>query len=226
MRAMSEVDFEVTGEVTEAVAAGPFGPWLQDIRASLRGTGGTDVPCGSCVGCCVSSYFIPIRPEDKAARERISPELLVSAPGMAAGHRMMGYRQDGTCPMLQSGRCSIYEHRPQTCRDYDCRIFAAAGIDAGGSDKHVINRRVRAWRFTYSSERERRTHEAVRAAATFIRNHRESFPGGRAPTAPTGIAVLAVKAFSVFLDPAVSAKSPSDTARAIVEASRAFDAGG
>lgn len=219
MHSMSDVESEV-------VAAGAFGAWLQEVRASLRGTGGTHVPCGDCVGCCVSSYFIPIRPEDEAARKRISPELLVTAPGLQEGHRLMGYRSDGTCPMLSAGQCSIYEDRPQTCRDYDCRIFAAAGIDAGGPDKHVINRRVHAWRFTYGSDQERLTHSAVRSTASFIQASKASFPGGRAPTAPTGIAVLAVKAYGVFLDPGVKDKSDAEIAKAIVEASRAFDSGG
>jgi uncharacterized protein len=128
--------------------------------------------------------------------------------------------------MLTANRCTIYVDRPQTCRDYDCRIFAAAGIDAGGSDKHVINRRVRAWCFTYSTEEERLTHDAVRRAARFIQERKESFPGGRAPTAPTGIAVLAVKAYGVFLDPRLREKSDTQIAMAIVEASGAFDAGG
>lgn len=144
---------------------------------------------------------------------------------MPEGDRMMGYREDGTCPMLSAGQCTIYSDRPQTCRDYDCRIFAAAGIDAGGSDKHVINRRVRAWRFAYSTEQERLTHDAVRSAASFIQQRKNSFPGGRAPTAPTGIAVLAVKAYSVFLDPHVGEKTDEQIAKSIVEASRAFDSG-
>jgi hypothetical protein len=136
---------------------------------------------------------------------------------------MMGYRDNGHCPMLQDGNCSIYEDRPQSCRDYDCRIFAAAGIDAGGDDKHVINERVRQWEFTYASEEERRLHESVRAAATFIKTKGESFPGGRAPTAPTGIAVLALKSYKVFLSN--ETRDDRDTARAIIEASRAFDSG-
>jgi Fe-S-cluster containining protein len=208
------------------IDAGDFGPWLQDAAAVLRGTAGADVPCGSCVGCCVSSYFIPVRPEDAAARTRIPPDLLVHAPGQPAHQRMMGYREDGSCPMLGAGRCTIYADRPQTCRDYDCRIFAAAGIDAGGADKQVINARVRAWRFGYRDEGERRAHEAVRAAAAFIRGRGEAFPGGRAPTAPTGIAVLALKAHVVFLDPATATRPDVETARAIIDASRAFDAAG
>jgi Fe-S-cluster containining protein len=206
--------------------AGDFGPWLREAAAVLRGTAGADVPCGSCVGCCVSSYFIPVRPEDTAARARIPAELLVHASGQPADQRMMGYRDDGSCPMLAAGQCTIYADRPQTCRDYDCRIFAAAGIDAGGADKHVINSRVRAWRFGYRDETERQAHDAVRAAAAFIRDRRAAFPGGRAPTAPTGIAVLALKAHAVFLDPAIRAGADADIAGAIIAASRAFDAAG
>jgi Fe-S-cluster containining protein len=208
------------------IDAGDFGTWLLDAVAVLRGTAGAEVPCGSCVGCCVSSYFIPVRAEDAGARARIAPALLVHAAGQPEGQRMMGYREDGSCPMLSAGQCTIYADRPQTCRDYDCRIFAAAGIDAGGSDKQVINRRVRAWRFGYRDEGERRAHEAVRAAAAFIRDRREAFPGGRAPAAPTGIAVLALKAHAVFLDPATAARPDAEIARAIIEASRAFDASG
>jgi uncharacterized protein len=206
------------------IDAGEFGAWLLQTMAVLRGTAGADVPCGSCVGCCVSSYFIPVRAQDTAARARIAPELLVHAPGQPPDHHMLGYRADGHCPMLEQGRCTIYDDRPQTCRDYDCRIFTAAGIEAGGADKHVINTRVRAWRFRYRDEGERRAHDALRAAAAFIRDHGASFPGGRGPTAPTGIAVLALKAHAIFLDPDTAARPAAETARAIIEASRVFDA--
>jgi Fe-S-cluster containining protein len=208
---------------TEQIAAGPFGKWLNEARATLRGDAGSNVPCGDCVGCCVSSYFIPVRPHDTAAIARIPPELLVRAP--SAGHALLGYREDGTCPMLHAGKCSIYAARPQTCRDYDCRIFAAAGIDAGGEDKRVINQRVRAWRFAYPTDAERQAHEAIRAAAAFIRDKKASFPGGRAPTAPTGIAVLALKVYAVFLDPRLATLRDEEIAGAIVAASREFDAG-
>src|SRR5690606_34236555 len=93
---------------------------------------------------------------------------------------------NGSCPMLEDGKCSIYADRPQTCFDYDCRIFAAAGIDAGGEDKAVINKRVREWRFSYPEEADRREHQAVRMAAAFIRDRRESFTV-RVPAGPMGI---------------------------------------
>ncbi|MBS0400100.1 MAG: YkgJ family cysteine cluster protein [Proteobacteria bacterium] len=210
----------------ELLDAGEFGAWLSATTAMLRGEQGAQVPCGSCVGCCVSSYFIPLRPGDEEAKRRIPAQVLVQAAGQPAGHLMMGYRDDGHCPMFSSGGCSIYAHRPQTCRDYDCRIFAAAGIDAGGPEKRVINERVRAWRFSYRNADMRQVHEAVRAAAAFIRDRRESFPAGRAPSSPTGIAVLAIKTHGIFLDPMSVSLTDEARARAVVQANHDFDAGG
>ena len=212
------------GDSTSGVNAGSFGPWLAQTRAALRGEHGADVPCGDCVGCCVSAYFIPIRSRDAAARAAIPVKWLVRAPNQAPGDTMMGYLADGTCPMLAAKKCSIYPDRPQTCRDYDCRVFAAAGIEAGGAEKSTINQRVREWRFTYETEQARRDHEAVRATARFIRERDASFPHNRAPIAPTGIAVLALKSYGVYLDEAVRTLSNQEIAAAIVKASRDFDA--
>lgn len=204
------------------VDAGHFGAWLEEFRASLRGHGGTRVPCGTCTGCCISSYSILVRPEDTEALAVIPAHLLTNAPTLGAGVKAMGYLPDGTCPMLQAGRCSIYTHRPQTCRDYDCRVFAAAGIEAG-ENKTVINQRVREWRFTYENESDREAHRAIRAAAAFIRAHCERLPEYRLPKSPSGIAVLATKSYEVFLSAADEERDPTEIARAIVEASRAFD---
>lgn len=202
--------------------AGAFGAWLAAARASLRGEGpGMEVRCGTCVGCCTSSLFVHIAPDETQTLAVIPARLLVRAPGRPRGHRLLGFAGDGSCPMLMQRACSIYEHRPRTCRDYDCRIFAAAGMDAGGDDKAVINDRVRAWEFNYESEAARRAHAAIRAAASFIRDERQSFPGGAAPTSVAEIAVLALKVYTVFL--AAPPRTAAETAAAIVAASRAFD---
>ena len=204
------------------VAAGPFSAWLRQMRRSLLGNEGMDVPCGDCVGCCVSGYSVQLRPEDHRAAGRIPATFVVSAPGFAKGHLTVRPLENGLCPMLEGGRCSIYADRPQTCLDYDCRIFAAAGIDAGGEDKAVINKRVREWRFSYPEQVDQQEHEAVRAAAAFIRDRRDSFPV-RVPAGPMGIAVFAIKSYQVFLDSLVVNKSDADVARAILEAVRSFD---
>jgi Fe-S-cluster containining protein len=201
--------------------AGLFGSWLAAARASLRGEGhGLDVPCGECVGCCTSSLFVHVAPDETDTLAVIPARLLVRAPGRPRGHRMLGFAEDGSCPMLKERACSIYEHRPRTCRDYDCRMLAAAGLDAG-EDKPVINERVRAWAFSYESDAARRAHDAIRAAAAFIRDRRQSFPGGAAPVAPADIAALALKVYTVFLEP--RSNSAAETAAAIVEASQRFD---
>ena len=53
----------------------------------------------------------------------------------------MGYDERGHCPMLVDGDCSIYEHRPRTCRTYDCRVFA--GHRRRRPDQPAIAERVR-----------------------------------------------------------------------------------
>lgn len=180
-----------------------------------------DVPCGDCVGCCVSGYSVQLRPEDHRARAQIPAELLVSPPGFPAGHLTVQPKSDGLCPMLHAGRCTIYHVRPQTCLDYDCRIFAAAGIDAG---KPIIDKRVREWRFSYPSDLDRREHDAVRAAASFLREHRDGF-SVRIPASTMGIAVFAIKAYAIFLEADIQTRAPRDVARAFIDAIRTFDRG-
>jgi uncharacterized protein len=207
---------------TNGVPAGVFRDWLDRFRTSLLGNDGSDVPCGDCTGCCISGYSVQIRPHDQEARALIPEKLLVSAPGFGRGELTMAAQSDGTCPMLRGSRCSIYQSRPQTCRDYDCRVFAAAGIEAGGTDKAVINRRVRQWRFSYPTEMDRKARAAVMATAEFISTKKSSFPGQRAPTGPTGIAVLACESYGVFLQPDVHEKPDAEIAQAILAASREF----
>ena len=126
--------------------------------------------------------------------------------------------------MLGCGRCTIYAQRPQTCLDYDCRIFAAAGIDAGGADKAVINRRVQASGAFASrrSDGDRRAHAAITAAAAFIRDARAHFPPGTVPANPLGVAALALRVYPVFLPPGPSGDA-ADIASSVVAAREAFD---
>ncbi|MGC3981401.1 MAG: YkgJ family cysteine cluster protein [Steroidobacteraceae bacterium] len=204
------------------IAAGPFGQWLQQARAALRGNGGMDVPCGDCVGCCTSHYSILLRPHD-AALDIVPVKFLSSVPGLFYPHAKMNPMPNGHCPMFQEGRCSIYAQRPQTCLDYDCRVFAAAGIPTG-DNRPTINQRIKQWRFTYESAAEQQAHAAVQAAATFINEHSAAFPAGWLPDNPSGIAVLAVKVYELFLSEPMS--DAAEMAEAIVKASRAFDAAG
>jgi Fe-S-cluster containining protein len=78
--------------------------------------------------------------------------------------------------MLVDGRCSIYEHRPRTCRTYDCRIYAATGIDVDEDDdtKVDVAARARRWRFEYSTDRDRVLRDAVHAAVGFVRERNKN----------------------------------------------------
>ncbi len=183
-----------------------------------------DVPCGDCVGCCTSSYSILLRPHD-AALDVVPVKFLSSVAGMAYPHAKMNPLENGHCPMFQDGKCSIYAQRPQTCVDYDCRVFAAAGIQTG-DNRPVINQRIRQWRFTYESETDRKAHAAVRSAAAFVSEHGAVFPADWLPNNPSGVAVLAVKVYALFLNVDQSATSDADMAAAIVKVSGEFDASG
>lgn len=201
-------------------SAGDFDDWLAGMRAVLRGEAVADVPCAGCVGCCVSSYPIPLRPGDRTALEKVPDRYLQLRPG--SGARML-HREDGTCPMLAAGRCSIYADRPQTCRDYDCRIYAAAGLTPDGQ-RPVIQERVGEWRFVFANGAARERAAAVRRAAEFIRANADLFPLVARAHSATAAAVMAVKVYQLFMGESGLATA-EERVRAVLDAARSFDAG-
>jgi Putative zinc- or iron-chelating domain len=144
---VAESRIQVTGKTSED--AGRFSVWLDTILQVLREGQGSDVPCGSCTACCTSSQFIHISPDEVDALAVIPANLLFPAPRLPAGHVLMGYDERGHCPMLIDGACSIYEDRPRTCRTYDCRVFAASGLNLEDPAKSAINDRVGRWQFQF-----------------------------------------------------------------------------
>jgi Fe-S-cluster containining protein len=177
------------------VAAGDFGEWMRAIESAIRDERGSDVPCGDCTACCRSSHFVHIGPHERETLARIPAELLFPAPGWPSGHVVLGYDERGHCPMLIDDKCSIYEHRPTTCRTYDCRVFAAAGIDAD-DDKIEITRRVHQWRFEVAPGDEA-TQAAVRAATRYLDQRADVL--GCTPVNQTQLAILALEIYEVFL---------------------------
>jgi uncharacterized protein len=188
---------------SDAIPAGEFSAWLRGTEASLlSGKGGTAVPCGDCTACCRSSMFIHIKPAETRPLQRIPKALLFPAPGLPKGNVLMGYDDEGRCPMLTDNKCSIYEDRPQTCRSYDCRVFAATGIAVDAKAQPDIARRVKAWVFTHETDASREEHEAVKEAGAFLQKNREMFPQGSLPAHPAPLAALAVRVWGFFLRPA------------------------
>ena len=216
--------------VQQDLPAGSFSSWLRRTRSALIKENGVDVPCGECNVCCRSSYFIHIKPEETQTLSRINRKLLFPAPGLSKGNVLLGYFEGGCCPMLMDDRCSIYGHRPLTCRSYDCRIFTAAGIAAGEDDKALITQRVQRWKFSYPTERDRDQHRAVQAAAVFLREHTECFPEGAVPRNPAQLAILAIKVYDVFLKYGSAYSktgrvySDVEAAKAVMKANEKFEA--
>ena len=187
----------------EPLPAGRFSTWLADVQAAIEGSGTSDVPCGGCTACCTSSQFVHVGPDEADALARIPPALLFPAPGAPPGHVLLGYDRAGRCPMLGEDGCSIYEHRPRTCRTYDCRIFPATGLDLDDDDddddKAAIAARARRWRFAPPTDGERHLRGAVQAAAAHLRDHPDALAGHAGRPSTTQLAVLAVEVHEVFL---------------------------
>ncbi len=121
------------------------------MRAVLKGEQAADVPCDGCVGCCVSSYAIPLRPEDKGALAAV-PARYLSLP-VNGGLARMRHRDDGSCPMLEAGRCTIYADRPPDLTrlrlPHLCGHWPAAGWRASRDPRALLE-----WNFAFVTEQE------------------------------------------------------------------------
>lgn len=201
--------------------AGDLVAWLAATRTALRGDADADVDCTGCTACCTSSQFVLIGPDEADALAHVPTELRFPAPGLPPGHVVLGYDERGRCPMLGDAGCTIYAHRPRTCRTYDCRVFAASGLELDDPDKAAIRDRARRWRFTVDDEPAEAAALAVRAAGAFLAGHPEVLDGTPVPPTTTQLAVLATELHDLFLD---GAEPSADEVRATVLA-RAGDRG-
>jgi hypothetical protein len=195
---------EQTKNVTqqhEMLPAGEFSTWLGATRSNqqLKNTG-ANVPCENCNACCRSSLFIHIKPNEIQTIKHIPKNLLFPAPGLPKGNVLMGYNEKGHCPMFINNKCSIYKYRPQTCRDYDCRIFTATGIILGQKTQALIAKRVKNWKFDYPTDLDHKEHLAVYEAAAFLQEHRDCFPAKTLPSHPSQLAILAIKVYEIFFN--------------------------
>lgn len=214
--------FDHTDRDTALLDAGEYLDWAAATLESFRSGGGCDVPCGECRACCRAGYFIPVRHDEWDARRAIPAGLLVTAPGLhGIEDAVLATRRRGDCALLVEGRCTVYAHRPQACRDYDCRIFTAAGVTTGIA---AIDARARRWRFRHRDGRSRQAHEATRYAARLMMEHASAFPDARVPPDASGIAIAALKAHAALMDTLDHPLPPVHAALRIVSACRAFDA--
>lgn len=182
----------------DTVSAGAFSVWLRGIGQALRGEVDSDVPCGSCTACCTSAQFVHIGPDETDTLAHIPRELLFAAPRLPRGHVLMGYDEHGRCPMLVDGACSIYAHRPRTCRTYDCRVFPAASVEPD-ENKMLIAEQAKRWRFEHPSDLDQVEHDATRAAAEWVRDRAASLPPETRPQTANQLAVLAIEIHDAFI---------------------------
>ncbi len=178
--------------------AGEFSDWLTGMVRAIRGEQSSDVACGDCDACCRGSYFIELKPEDDPARQRIPAELLFAAPGAPAGFQVLGYDQQGRCPMLKETGCAIYADRPLTCRTYDCRIFAATGIAEAAPEKADVTARSRRWRFSYRDDASRAQHRLLRLGTRVLLAIQQDEADSALPRTATQLAMLAVQLHEHF----------------------------
>jgi Fe-S-cluster containining protein len=179
-------------------SAGPFSVWMRRMRLAMQNETGMDVPCGTCNACCRAFYFIHIRSTEKETLRHIPKKILFPAPHSAQGDVLLGYTKPGRCPMLIDNNCTIYAHRPITCRTYDCRIFSAAGVSAN-DEPSMPSREIPLWRFSYPHPLDRQQHAAVKAAGRFLQHHGKELPAEWAPNNAIQLALLAIKVYDVFM---------------------------
>ena len=201
--------------MTDKSNAGEFSDWPDEFVSTMKGVGEGNVPCGECVGCCTSSKFIHLRPTVTAAIRVIPDELMFQAPGLPEGYYLLGYDANGHCPMFRAGKCSIYECRPATCRQYDCRVLAIANV-AESDDGERITKKVNSWQFECGSARSFELYDSVKLAVEFLSTHVNEFPPGFVPTLSAQVAVMAIRVHSLFIGHTM--KSVNESLRELVGA--------
>jgi uncharacterized protein len=188
---------EVPARRESPLEAGRFSVWFRAIRSSLNKRSAMKVPCGTCDACCRSSRFVHVGRSEKRSLEHIPHRLLFPAPFLPEGTMVLGYDQMGRCPMLSDDGCSIYTHRPMTCRSFDCRILAACEI--GLEAENPIARQARRWRFQHPSKRDQRLIAATRSAARFLKDHAKDFPIDTVSGDEVQVAATAIRISGIFL---------------------------
>lgn len=202
----------MAADVDPDLPAGDFSRWLAGFEEAMTGATDADVPCGTCTACCTSSQFVHVEPDEADALAHIPAELLFPAPRLPLGHLLLGFDEHGHCPLLVEGACSIYEHRPRTCRTYDCRVLPAAGITLDDPTKAAIAERAQRWRFDHPTDHDTASHAAVQAAAAHLEAHPEALPEGAPSPSTAARAALAVSIHRAFLG-----RHPATGGPAVVE---------
>ena len=170
--------------------AGQLDAWLIATDKALKEHRTTNVPCGTCTACCRSGQFIHVTTEDARARAVINPALLFPAPD-ESDSLLIGFDEEGRCPLLFDNACSIYKARPQACRAYDCWVFAATGVKP--HDQPLIADAVGQWSF----EDEGSLHAALSRARRYLAANTKALG---ITQHPIQLALSVIKTHALFLE--------------------------
>jgi len=111
-----------TGQHDTARAAGDPIVFYRQFRAALQSH--QPVPCNGCTNCCYhAGVDVDPHTEPPEHLAHLDLEWREQENGW-----FLRKRQDGACIHLGLRGCSVYEHRPSACRQYDCRLYALTSV--------------------------------------------------------------------------------------------------
>lgn len=139
------------------------------------------VPCGTCTSCCWYQR-IDVNPAKETAEDLSYMELVEDEKGF-----QLARHDHGPCVHLGDRGCTIWAHRPEVCRCYDCRPFGLAGL----MPQSVSGHRTPAWKFELKTPLDRAIVIAARMAALpFVEACLNGTPGPSLTDSSTMAAVL------------------------------------
>lgn len=204
------------GPSPQSAAEPGLAAWVTGMLTVLAGNADAEVPCGSCTACCTSHQFIHIEPDEAVALAAIPSAVLFPAPGRTGAGLLMGYDEQGRCPMFVDDQCSIYAARPRACRAYDCRIFTATGV-AADPDKPRIALQVSRWELGSGRPEDVVARQAIDAARAHLVRTQDAIEPALRPVTAAQAAVVALLLSRAYLTEAPDGRltlAPLDDAQA------------
>lgn len=106
---------------------------MPDVRLAILGAS----PCEGCTAACCRQngheFAVLLQGDERQKFAAWGVDIPVRGGGGTVVERVLPY-VDGRCPFLgPDGRCTIYDDRPLSCRQFEClRFFNSEGQDRHG----------------------------------------------------------------------------------------------
>jgi Fe-S-cluster containining protein len=150
----------MTGKERQVRNAGDVTTFLRKHRPREAAV----VPCDGCSECCYHAG-VDVYPEVDAANLPF-----LTTERRDDGKLYLAKRADGACVHLGPNGCTVREHRPRACRNYDCRVYSLFSM----ADKFDGDHNAPAWFFDARTIEGRAYLEAARLCgmAELVRRRR------------------------------------------------------